>query len=168
MFRLTIQQPFLILPLWKRSNNLLVGRLYNNIGDKFSWIATGELFITGYRAGDFNLNGEISKSFDLKKGRASWLITGDIINRQPSFWYDQWGSNHFEWNNNLSKEFRIDLGTAIYYPVRKTEIKFNYAIINNYTDFDSTAHPSQYSGGLSVAALSFRNEMKAWKFHLVY
>jgi len=153
--------------LWKRSNNLLVGRLYNNIGDKFSWRANGELFITGYRAGDFSLNGEISTSFDLKKGRASWLITGDIINRQPSFWYDQWGSNHFEWNNNLNKEFRIDLGTTISYPVRKTEIKFNYAIINNYTDFDSTAHPSQYTGGLSVAALSFRNELKAWKFHLV-
>jgi hypothetical protein len=153
--------------LWKRSSNLLVGRLYNNIGDKFSWRATGELFITGYRAGDFSLNGEISTSFDLNKGRASWLITGDVINRQPSFWYDHWGSNHFEWNNNLSKEFRIDLGTAIYYPVRKTEIKFNYAIINNYTDFDSTAHPSQYTGGLSVVALSFRNEMKAWKFHLV-
>ena len=105
---------------WKRSNNVLVGRLYNNIGDKFSWTATGELFLTGYRAGDFNLNGEISKSFDLKKGRASWLITGGILNRQPSFWYDQWGSNHFEWNNNFSKEFRIDLGTAIDYPARKS------------------------------------------------
>ena len=153
--------------VWNRSNNLLVGRLYNNIGDKFSWKATGELFISGYRAGDFSLNGEINTSFDLKKGRASWLITGGIINRQPSFWYEHWGSNHFEWNKNLDKEFRIDLGTAVYYPVRKTEIKFNYAIIDNYTDFDSTAHPVQHSGGLSVAALSFRNELKAWKFHLV-
>jgi hypothetical protein len=153
--------------MWKKNNNVLVGRLYNNIGDKFSWIATGELFLTGYRAGDFNLNGKISTSFDLKKGRASWLITGGIVNRQPSFWYNHWGSNHFEWNNNFGKEFRIDLGTAIYYPVRKSEIKFNYAIINNYTDFDSTAHPSQHSGGLSVVALSFKNELKAWKFHLV-
>jgi hypothetical protein len=153
--------------VWKMSNNILVGRLYNNIGDKFSWRADGELFLTGYRAGDFNLNGQISTSFDLKKGRASWLITGDIINRQPSFWYQRWGSNHFEWESNLSKEFRIDLGTAIYYPIRKTELKFNYAIINNYTDFDTTAHPSQYSGGLSVLALSLKNELKAWKFHLV-
>jgi hypothetical protein len=152
---------------WKNSNNLLVGKLYSNIGDKFSWKANGELFLSGYRAGDFSLNGEIISSFDLKKGRASWLITGGIINRQPSFWYEHWGGNHFEWNNNLAKEFRVDLGTAVYYPVRKTEIKFNYAIIDNYTDFDTTAHPVQHTGGLSVIALSLKNELRAWKFHLV-
>jgi hypothetical protein len=151
---------------WNRSNNAVVGRLFNNIGDKFRWLATGELFLTGYRAGDFNLNGEISKSFDWKKGRAAWLLTGGITNRQPSFWYNQWGSNHFEWNNNFKKEFRIDLGTSFSYPGRKTEIKFNYAIIDNYTDFDTTAHPSQHSGGLSVAAITISKGLKAWKFHL--
>jgi hypothetical protein len=152
--------------VWNRSNNALVGRLYNNIGDKFRWLATGELFLTGYRAGDFNLNGEITKSFDWKKGRASWLITGGIANRQPSFWYDRWGSNHFKWNNNFKKELRIDLGSAFLYPARKAEIKFNYAVINNYTDFDTVAFPSQYSGGLSIAALTIRKELRAWKFHL--
>jgi len=152
--------------IWKRSSNVLVGRLYNNIGDKFRWIATGELFLTGYRAGDFNLSGEISKSFDWKKGRAAWLINGLMANRQPSFWYSQWGSNHFEWNNSLGKEFRIDLSTTFRYPARKAEIRFNYAIIDNYTDFDVTAHPSQHSGGLSIAALALKKEMVAWKFHL--
>jgi len=151
---------------WNRSNNAVVGRLYNNIGDKFRWIATGELYLTGYKAGDFMLNGEISKTFDWEKGRASWLITGSISNRQPSFWYDRWGSNNFEWYNNFNKEFRIDLGSAFNYPARKTEIKFNYAIIKNYTDFDTLALPSQYSGGLSVAALTVSKEIRLWKFHL--
>ena len=129
--------------VWNRSNNALVGRLYNDIGDKFRWIATGELFLSGYRAGDFNLKGEIFKSFGWKKGIASWLITGGIANRQPSFWFDRWGSNHFEWHNNFKKELRIDLGSEFSYPVRKAEIKFNYAIIHNYTDFDTTALTSQ-------------------------
>jgi hypothetical protein len=151
---------------WFRNSNVVIGRLYNSIGDKFRWVATGELFLTGYRAGDFNLKGEISKSFDWKKGRASWLLTGGITNRQPSFWYSQWGSNHFEWHNNLNKEFRIDLGSSFTYPARKLEFKFNYAIINNYTDFDTAAFPSQHSGGLSVVALMVRKEFRAWKFHL--
>lgn len=151
---------------WHRYNNVVVGRIYNNIGDKFRWIGAGELFLTGDRAGDFNVNGEISKSFDWKKGRASWLLTGAMMNRQPSFWFEQWGGNNFKWDNNLNKEFRIDLGSAFYYPARKTEIKFNYSIIDNYTDFDTTAHPSQYSGGLSVAALTVRKVLRAWKFNL--
>ncbi len=152
--------------VWRRSNNVLSGRLYNNIGEKFRWLATGELFLTGYRAGDFKLNGVISKGFDFKKGRASWDLTGGITNTQPSFWYEQWGSNHFEWHNNFNKEFRIDLGTSFSYPARHTEIRMNYALLDNYTDIDSTLLPSQNSGGLSVASLLLRKDLRAWKFHL--
>lgn len=152
--------------VWHRHNNVLTGRLFNNIGDKFSWVATGELYLTGYRAGDFNLNGVISKSFDWKKGPAAWNITGAVTNRQPSFWMSRWGSNHFEWNNNLNKEFRIDLGTSFVYPGRNAEMRLNYAVIDNYTDFDTLALPSQHTGGLSVASLYVKKEMRAWKFHL--
>jgi hypothetical protein len=151
---------------WKRSNNVLTGKLLNDIGEKFMWIANGELFLTGYRVGDFILNGKISKSFTLKKGNARWDITGSVMNRQPSFWMEQWGSNNFEWHNSLKKEFRTDIGTILSYPARMTELKFNYAIIDNYTDFNTSALPSQHEGGLSVAAITARKELKAWKFHL--
>ncbi len=152
--------------VWNKTNNSLVAKLFNNIGSKFGWEADGELFLTGYRAGDFNLNGKISKYFDWKKGKAEWLITGSMANRRPSFWFQQWGSNNFEWQNNLNKEFRVDVGTEFSYPGRKMDIKFNYAIINNYTDFDTAAMPSQYSGALSVAAVKISKDLRAWKFHL--
>jgi hypothetical protein len=164
-----IPVPFTYQPtpsITHRISNVLVGKLFNNIGEKFGWVTTGEFYLTGYRAGDFDLNGEIEKSFNLKKGIASWLINGSISNTEPSFWYDQWGGNNFKWNNNFRKVFRIDLGTSFKIPARKTELKFNYAIIKNYTDFDSTAYPSQYSGGLSVAAITLKNELRLWKFHL--
>jgi len=151
---------------WNRSSNVLVGKLYNDIGGKFMWMADGELFLTGYRIGDFTLNGRISKSFYWEKGIATWNVTGDIMNRQPSLWYARWGSFNFEWNNNLNKEFRMDLGTDFSFPARKMELKFNYTIIDNYTYFDKSALPSQHTGGLSVAALTARKEFRAWKFHL--
>ncbi|HEX2976023.1 MAG TPA: putative porin, partial [Bacteroidales bacterium] len=93
---------------WTRSSNALIAKLYNNIGEKFRWVANGELWLTGYRAGDFSLTGEITKSFDFKKGRASWIIDGGMSNRQPSFWYQQWNSSHFIWSSNFKKEFRIN------------------------------------------------------------
>ncbi|MGB8490305.1 MAG: putative porin, partial [Bacteroidales bacterium] len=151
---------------WHRSNNVLIGRLFNNIGTRFGWVATGEMFLTGYRAGDFTLNGVITKTFDLKKGKAVWDITGGIMNRQPSFWYEQWGSNNFEWHNNFKKTFRVDVGTKFSYPVRNAVLRFNYAIINNYTDFDTLALPAQYSGGLSVASIYAQKDLRAWKLHL--
>ena len=45
---------------WNRGNNVLLGRLYSDIGSKFMWIADGELFLTGYRIGDFTVNGKLS------------------------------------------------------------------------------------------------------------
>ena len=151
---------------WRRNNNAVTGRLYNNIGEKFRWIASGELYLSGYRSGDFSLDGIVSKSFDWKKGKASWLIKGAVTNHQPSFWYEQWGSNHFIWNNNFNKVFRIDLGTEFLYPGRNVRIKLNYAILDNYTDFNYSALPSQHTGGLSVGSLTITKELKAWKFHL--
>lgn len=151
---------------WRKSNNAVIGKLFNTIGDKFRWTADGELYLTGYKAGDFSLKGEITKSFVLKKGTASWIIHGSMINRQPSFWYTSWGSNHFEWLNELNKEFRIDIGTRLSYPALKTDLRFDYAIIDNYTDFNTEALPSQHGEGLSVASIMLSKEMKAWKFHL--
>jgi len=124
------------------------------------------LYLSGYRAGDFNIYGIISKSFTWGKGDAIWNINGSMSNRRPSFWYEQWGSNHFEWKNDFNKEFRVDLGTDFDYPGRKARIKLNYAIIDNYTDFNTFALPSQFTGGLSVVSLWLKKDFRAWKFHL--
>jgi hypothetical protein len=151
---------------WNRSSNVLVGKLFNNIGEKFNWVADGELYFTGYRAGDFNLKGSLNKSFDFRKGRATWTIDGSLSSTQPSFWFQHWWGNNFEWDANLNKEFRINLGTKFSFPARKTYLNFNYAIIDNYTGFDTTAMPFQHTGGLSVAALNVSKELSLWKFHL--
>jgi hypothetical protein len=171
IFRYSQIIPTFALPVadtakWKRSNNVLVGRLFNNIGEKFGWIATGEFFLTGYRAGDFTVDGKITKSFDFKKGRLKWDLTGKVTNLQPSFWYEMWGSNNFKWQNNFLKEFRVNIGSEASYPVRRALLKFNYAIINNYTDFGTDTMPSQFKAGLSVISLYLRKELSAWKFHL--
>jgi hypothetical protein len=150
---------------WKRTNNVLIGKLYSDIGTKFRWVATGELYFTGYRAGDFTLDGNISKIFDFKKGKATWDIFGKITNLLPSFWYQRWGSNNFVWQNNFLKEFRINVGTEFSYPARNTLLRFNYAILKNYTDFGTDTLPSQFTGGLSVASVYIKKELIAGKFH---
>jgi hypothetical protein len=170
LFRYTQIIPTHTLPasdtsVWYESNNVLVGRLFNDIGSKFRWIAEGELFLTGYRTGDFDLEGRLIKTFGWKKGNASWNIFGRMTSIQPSVWFERWGSNNFEWQNNFLKEFRINVGTEFLYPVRKAGVKFNYAIIDNYTDFGPDSLPSQSKGGLSVAAFSLKKEFAVWKFH---
>ena len=149
-----------------RISNALTGRLYSNVGTKFRWVANGDLYINGYRTGDFNLNGTITKSFSFRKGDADWNIEGGLSNRQPSYWMQNWGSNHFVWKGNLDKELRLNVGTSFIFPARNTKIRLNYAIIDNYTGFDTTAMPFQHSGGLSVGSLMLSKEVRLWKFHI--
>jgi len=151
--------------LWKRNNNVVVGRLYNNIGNNFRWVADGELYLSGSRAGDFNLRGEIMKSFSLKKGEAVWKINGRMLSVQPSFWMLNWGSNHFEWHNNFDRSFRIDAGTLFSYPGMNTNVRLNYTIADNYTGFNTMALPFQHGGGLSIVSLMASKGFTAWKFH---
>jgi hypothetical protein len=162
----TFGDPAADTSVWHRSSNALTGRLYNDIGDKFRWSAMGELYLSGFKAGDFNLKGELTKGFDWKRSRAEWVISGGITSSSPAFWHKQWGSNHFVWNNDFNKEFRIKAGTDFSYPGRNIWLKADYAIIDNYTDIGPGAMPSQHTGGLSVAAISVRKNFRAWKLHL--
>ena len=151
---------------WHSGNMVFVGRIFNDIGNKLRWSARGEMFLTGYRAGDFDLRGRISKKFAWETGGAAWDIYGGISSIKPSVWYDRWGSNHFRWQNSLLKEFRLNAGTEFKYPTRRASLRFDYAIIDNYTDFGPDTLPSQHRGGLSVAAFYLHKDFSLWKFHL--
>jgi hypothetical protein len=150
---------------WFRGNNVWVGRINNRIGKDLRWGINGEWFFDRYRQGDFILNGAVTKSFDLKKGKLEWQVNAAINKRTPSFWYQQWGANNFWWENNFDKESRKEAGMRISYPGRNLDISLNYAHINNYLDFDTLALPAQDTAGLSVMALSFRKDFKLWFFH---
>ncbi|MFN8240374.1 MAG: putative porin [Bacteroidales bacterium] len=149
-----------------RSSNVIIGRLFNNIGARFGWRADGEFYLTGYRAGDFNFRGVLTKSFSGKKGDAVWNITAGLSNIQPSSWMESWSGNNFRWNDDLQKEFRITAGTDLSVPGWNTYLRAGYALIDNYAYFGSMAIPEQHTGGLSVLSVLLRKEFVLWKFHL--
>lgn len=148
-----------------RNSLALTGKIFNNIGDKFGWMATGDLWFQGYRAGDFTVEGRIYKDFEVKKGVITWDATAAVANFTPSFWYYSWGSNNFSWQNDISREFRVTAGSSLLWPERLMSIRFNYAIIDNFIYMGSDAMPAQHQGGLSVAALTLWKEFVFWKIH---
>lgn len=150
----------------KESNLLVKGLLFNDIGGNFRWKASGELFLAGFRAGDFSVEGEIIKKFGRVENPPSWKIYGSFSSVKPSYWYYYWGSNHFKWENDFLKVFRVDAGTKLTVPSRHFLLRFDYAIIDNYTGFGPDTVPFQHTGGLSVASLMLGKDFSAWKFHL--
>jgi hypothetical protein len=135
-------------------NIALTGRIENRIGNSFGWQATGDLYAGGYRAGDFNIAGEIVKDFKMKKGNPELAITGTVSLTKPSVWFTRWGSNNFKWDFDAAREFMVGAGASFRYPGRKLTASFDYSITDNFTYFGSDAMPSQHSGALSVAAVT--------------
>lgn len=151
--------------LRKESSLVLTGKVFNNIGEKFGWVATGNLWFQGYRAGDFVVDGRIFKDFTTKRGTITWDATGTIASYTPSYWYSSWGANNLVRSFNTAREFRIMAGSSINYPARKMSLKFDYAIIDNFIYFDQNGSPEQHSGAVSIASLSLKKEFVVWKLH---
>jgi len=151
----------------KMSSLVLTGKVFNNIGSKFGWSASGDLWFQGYRAGDFIIDGRIYKEFETRqKGMITWDATGTIASYTPSFWYSTWGSNNFAWQFDHKREFRLMAGSSLRWPDLKMSLKFNYAIVDNFIRMGLGAFPAQHEGGLSVLALTAKKEFVVWKLHL--
>jgi hypothetical protein len=146
---------------------VLTGKVFNNIGSKFGWNASGDLWFQGYRAGDFIVDGRIYKEFGLQKlGLITWDATGTIASYTPSFWYFTWGSNNFAWQFDHKREFRLMAGSSLQWPDLNLSLRFNYAIVDNFIRMGPGAIPAQHEGGLSILALTAKKEFVFWKLHL--
>ncbi len=151
---------------WENSSNALVGKVFGNIGDNFGWSANGELYLSGYRSGDMEVSGAISKSFGEGEGKSDLVARGSINNTTPSWWIKQWGSNHFEWNNDYDRELRVNLGGSFNIPKRMLYLDADYALLTNYIYFNNFAVPEQFAGSLSVISIRLNKDFKFWRFRL--
>ncbi len=149
----------------RKSSLILTGKVFNNIGDKFGWVATGDLWLQGYRAGDFIVNGKIFKDFTTSHGKITWNATGTMASYTPSFWYSSWSANRYLRDFDTSREIRLMAGSSIDYPAFRTSIRFNYALINNYIYFNRESKPEQYTGAVSIVSLALKKEFVVWKLH---
>jgi len=149
---------------WKESSNAVLGTLYNRIGKKFGWRADGKLYFTGLRAGDFELKGTINKSFNEGEEETELVARGSVLNTGPAWWINRWGSNHFEWSNGLSSEFRINVGGSFDYPGMNFNAGIDYAVITNMFYFNTEAIPEQYDGVISVISARLNKNFSFWKF----
>lgn len=147
-------------------NFALIGRLDSRVGQNFGLEATGDLYIAGHRAGDFKIAGDITRDFNMKKGKSEFSLNGSFSLTEPSVWFARWGSNNFKWDIDTEKELRIVAGALISYPERKLSADFKYSIIDNYGYFGTDALPAQHTGGLSVLAATLDKTITVGGFNL--
>ena len=148
----------------KQSNTFVGGGIFRNEGRFWQWEADGRIYLTGYRAGQTELNGFINKPLKIGKDTTSLRIEGSLKTLVPEYYDQYFYSNHFEWRNNFDNINEMTIRSSIQSQAYKTTIGVNYSLIGNYIYNDTNALPAQAGSELLIlsAYLNKDFDSKHW------
>jgi hypothetical protein len=149
-----------------KSTTKVGGILSKQRGRTFRYNVLGELSLLGYKAGDFMLKGEMGGFFRLLKDSISLIANGFVRSDKPSFFLQNYESNHFQWSNNFASVYRTHVGGTFAIPTRSLSLNVSVENITHYVYFDSLAIPTQFSGNIQVLALNLKKDFHFGKFTL--
>jgi len=153
-------------PRWYRKsyfNAFVGGGIFRQEGKFWTWNFDGRQFVSGYKAGQTELNGVISKPVGFFKDSISLIrINGQISNRVPDYYQQRYFSNRIKWENDFVNEQLMKISFSFISPGRTLDAGINYSLINNYIYHDTTGIPAQTKSQLLVLAAYLNKEFK-WR-----
>ncbi len=157
----------LYIDKYKRINNIyisagLYGKFWSNFESKFY----GTVYLTGYKAGQTSLNGEVSSDMNIFKRSFNFNVEGALDNLVPSYQLTSYYSNNYIWENDFKNINRIYLSGKIATPSKRFELEGNYSLLSNYILMGYNG-PEAYSNPISVTSFSVKKEFIFWKIHSI-
>jgi len=149
-----------------QSTTKVGGILSKQHGQRFTYKVLGELSFLGYKAGDFKLEGNVGGFFKLWKDTISLTANGFVRSDKPSYFLQQYQSNHFRWENDFASVYRTHLGGTFSIPTRSFSLNVSVENITQYIYFDTDAFPAQFSGNIQVFAANLKQDFHVGKFAL--
>jgi Putative porin len=145
-------------------NNLYVLGEYRNRTRNKKWDinANGQLYISGYNAGDYTARIQLQAFLGKRFGDV--VLGFQNTNHTPSFVYDSRSSFPLLPSNaSFNKENITHLFATVHETKTKINLSAHYYLIANYTYFDSFYHATQASGIASLLHLSAEKKFKLSK-----
>lgn len=133
------------------ANVYIGGGIFRNLGNFWTWNFEGKQYITGYLAGQTELKGLISKPILFMSDSVAHIsINGDLINRVPDYFQQEYFSNRVKWENNFVNEQSMNVAFTFISPLRKMEAGARYSLINNFIYHGYDGIPSQTRNELLI------------------
>ncbi|MFV0391293.1 MAG: putative porin [Paludibacteraceae bacterium] len=148
------------------SNTRVGGMLSKTQGSHFRYNFLGDIYLIGYKLGEFRLQGKVEGDFKLWNEEVKLAANAFVRNEQPSFFLQKYYSNHFRWENNFSKMYKTHLGGIFELPKRKTKLNVSVENISNYIYLNEQALPVQHSGNLQVFSVDLKQDVSFGAFTL--
>ncbi|VBB46094.1 conserved exported hypothetical protein [uncultured Paludibacter sp.] len=161
-----------VLTRTTKSNTRVGGVLSKNEGTNFTYQVLGDIYLVGYKLGEFHLEGKANGNFKLWNEIISLSARAAIRNEEPSFFLQHYHSNHFRWDNDFTKTYRTSVGGTFSLPKRKTLLKVDVENVTNVIYFNEKALPQQYKSNIQIISTDLQQDFRFWNFtlenHVVY
>lgn len=139
-------------------NTFVGGGIFRKTGKFWIWNFDGRQYLTGYKAGQTEINGIISKPLKLLKDSLSiFSVEGNLWNRVPDYFQEKYFSNRIKWNKELQNEQRMQAKASFAIPRYHFNSGVSYSLINNFIYHDTLGIPSQTKTELLVIS-AFANK----------
>ncbi len=150
----------------KENNLYLYFGARGSVKQYFQWEGFGKYYLAGYNRNDFSIGGKIKVSFyPISQGIH---ITGkiDVSQQRPAFFYNNYYSNHYVWENDFDKTTNTSVQGKMTIPAYGMEAFFGYSLLNNNIYLDTLGNAVQNTESMSVMTAWLRKDFRLWKVHM--
>ena len=150
------------------NNTYIGGALYKNRGKHIHYGFDGNVCLVGYKLGEFQINGHVDGGFKLGKDSLTIAAKAFFRNETPDYYLQRYRSNHYEWDNDFNKQYRLHIGGEIAYPTKwvKSKLNVSFENISQYIYFDTDGTPKQLDGSIQVLAADLQLNLTTPWFNL--
>ncbi len=120
----------------------------------------------GYRNQDMTIGGDITLSAFIKDRPITLSADVQYDMRTPSYWAEQYFSNHYAWNNSFKKENETRFNVRLSVPSVGIEAGMSQSLINHKVYYNSESLPAQYGSALSVTGVYLQKDFRIAGLHL--
>ncbi|MHB9055629.1 MAG: putative porin [Paludibacteraceae bacterium] len=149
-----------------KSNTRVGGMLSKSQGTNFRYTVLGDIYLIGYKLGEFRLEGNAEGSFKLWNEEVNLAANAFVRNEEPSFFIQNYYSNHFRWENNFIKMYKTHVGGIFSLPKRKTKLNIAVENLTNLIYFNEKALPAQYGGDVQILSADLKQDLSFGAFTL--
>jgi len=147
-------------------NNVQLGAtVMHTVGGGWDWIFDGRFYLIGYRAGDLNASGKITKEFQGKKGKSRISISGEFSLQEADHFLNFYESNHFRWYNDFRKIKDIRGSLQVSNEAIQLDAGAHLSLVSDLVYHTDSVMPAQHGGVISVVGLDLHKHFSAGIFH---
>lgn len=139
------------------NNTFVGGSIYKNRGRWIRYGADGDVCLVGYKIGDFHVNGHVKTEIPLGKKYSMFIQAKAYVRSEsPTYYQQNYISNHYIWHNTFSKMFRYYVKGELRIPTQwvKPAVEVGFENRQNYIYADRDGLLKQADHHIQILAVT--------------